>query len=334
MLYAYPLYIKSQSYNSLIEFFKASQVESGYATLVYFTSHVFESFQWLLFFTALIQIIPIYKCCAILKKELSIAYPMLVYMCLFYVSGFNVMRQSISCAWLLLAYVYLYKKRYAGMALSIIIAATFHSTFVVGIAFIVLSIFFDHVRNLKTQVVVSFVSFLLFVCLMKYWNDILFLLGRYGFLSNDKIIGYSNLFGGNMKNSSLFTIEIPQILECLFKIVFVMLVIAFRNKQSQIYKSWLAPLCLGIMVYLYFFFVYHMPYGYRISMYVEYYLILVLPTIIKGKDESCKLNGTKTLQLRRVSIRKLLILSNVVLYWLILYVVLGSHGTYPFKFFM
>lgn len=138
------------------------------------------------------------------------------------------------------------------MALSIIIAATFHSTFVVGIAFIVLSIFFDHVRNLKTQVVVSFVSFLLFVCLMKYWNDILFLLGRYGFLSNDKIIGYSNLFGGNMKDSSLFTIEIPQILECLFKIVFVMLVIAFRNKQSQIYKSWLAPLCLGIMVYLYF----------------------------------------------------------------------------------
>ena len=331
MVYAYPTYINSLSYNSLIDFINSSQMEVGYTTLVYLISHVFGNFQILLFFTALLQIAPVYKCCTLLKKELGgTTYPMIVYICIFYIAGFNVMRQSISCAWLLLAYVYAQKKHYIQTIVTVMIAFLFHSTSIIGVMFIVLSIGFEYIKNRKKQLFLCLIIFLVFVYVMRYWNSILYFLGNYGFLSYNKVIGYSNIFeGNNVSNSSLYVIEKAQIIECAFKVVFLLLIILYQKRiASHTCSACFPSFCVGLMVYFYFFFVYHISYGYRVSMYAEYYLILLLPNIMKNRIVMSRYPKLQHLKMPAATIVSG---ASVLLYWFVLYVVLGSHGTYPFK---
>ena len=239
MVYAYPTYMSSLSYRNLTDFINSSQTEIGYTTLVYLVSHIFGNFQILLFFTALLQIIPVYKCCTVLKKELGgITYPMIVYICIFYIAGFNVMRQSIACAWLLLAYVYTQKKHYVKAAIMTVIAFLFHSTSIIGVGFIALSVAFDYIKNRKKQLFLCAMFFLIFVYVMRYWNSILYFLGGAGFLSYDKVIGYSNMFGGNVSGSSLHVIEKAQIIECMFKIVFLFLIVLYQRRIESRRFAW------------------------------------------------------------------------------------------------
>lgn len=330
MVYAYPTYMSSLSYRNLIDFISSSQTEIGYTILVYLVSHVFGNFQILLFFTALLQIAPVYKCCTLLKKELGgITYPMIVYICIFYIAGFNVMRQSISCAWLLLAYVYTQKKQYIKAFSMMAIAFLFHSTSVIGVVFIVLSSVFDCIQDKRKKLFLCLMIFLSFVFVLRYWNTILHFLGNIGFLSYDKIIGYSNLMGGNVSGSSLYLIEKAQIIECMFRIAFLLLIILYQRRlDSKMFVTCIPSLCVGLMVYFYFFFAYHISYGYRVSMYAEYYLILLLPNISKNTISAP--TYTETAQLK-ISFVTLISGVSVLLYWLVLYVILGSHGTYPFK---
>src|SRR5699024_9476707 len=156
------------------------------------------------------------------------------------------------------------------------IAFLFHSTSVIGVVFIVLSSVFDCIQDKRKKLFLCLMIFLSFVFVLRYWNTILHFLGNIGFLSYDKIIGYSNLMGGNVSGSSLYLIEKAQIIECMFRIAFLLLIILYQRRlDSKMFVTCIPSLCVGLMVYFYFFFAYHISYGYRVSMYAEYYLILL-----------------------------------------------------------
>lgn len=331
MVYAYQTFEKAGAYSHIAEFLDKASIEIGYAFIAYVCKHLFGSIQAFLGVTAMLQVIPIYLCAVKLRKKFDMIWPIMVYMMVFYVVGFNVMRQSIAACWILLAYVYLEEKNYIKMVLACIIAILFHSTGIFGALFLGLAIILDKIKNKKILLFICACFFLTFVFLMQYWSTILIFMGKYGFLGQDKIIGYSNMFSGKSASNYFFSMDTAQYAETIFKVLLFIPAIMFRRRsKDQYFNTSFGIYLIGTLVYLYFVIIHHTSYGYRLSIYAEFFLIILLPFLL-AKDRGKHTTGR--IALRRMPIKTLLTFLIVFLNWLIMFVVLQSHGTYPFKFF-
>ena len=331
MVYAYQTFEKSSAYTSLNSFLNVNSIEGGYAALAFICSHLCGNVHVFLAFTAMLQIIPIYICAVKLRNEYNMIWPMMIYLMIFYIVGFNVMRQSIAASWMLLAFLLLEEKRYVKMIFTCIVALLFHSTAILGILFLLLALVFDKIRNKKILMSICIFFFIIFVYLMQYWDVIIVFIGKYGFLGQDKIVGYSNIFREANLSNYMYSLEIAQYIESIFKVLLIIPVIFYKNNyKNKYFNTSIGIYLMGILVYLFFFIYYHTSYGYRISIYAEYYLIVLLPFLM-AKNKAA--NGKRIILLRRMPIRVLVTFTIAFMNWFILFVVLQTHGTYPFKLF-
>lgn len=124
MVYAYQTFEKSSAYTSLNSFLNVNSIEGGYAALAFICSHLCGNVHVFLAFTAMLQIIPIYICAVKLRNEYNMIWPMMIYLMIFYIVGFNVMRQSIAASWMLLAFLLLEEKRYVKMIFTCIVESS------------------------------------------------------------------------------------------------------------------------------------------------------------------------------------------------------------------
>lgn len=160
---------------------------------------------------------------------------------------------------------------------------------------------------------------------------IIVFIGKYGFLGQDKIVGYSNIFREANLSNYMYSLEIAQYIESIFKVLLIIPVIFYKNNyKNKYFNTSIGIYLMGILVYLFFFIYYHTSYGYRISIYAEYYLIVLLPFLM-AKNKAA--NGKRIILLRRMPIRVLVTFTIAFMNWFILFVVLQTHGTYPFKLF-
>lgn len=331
MVYAYQTFEKSSAYTSLNSFLNVNSIEGGYAALAFICSHLCGNVHVFLAFTAMLQIIPIYICAVKLRNEYNMIWPMMIYLMIFYIVGFNVMRQSIAASWMLLAFLLLEEKRYVKMIFTCIVALLFHSTAILGILFLLLALVFDKIRNKKILMSICIFFFIIFVYLMQYWDVIIVFIGKYGFLGQDKIVGYSNIFREANLSNYMYSLEIAQYIESIFKVLLIIPAIFYKNNyKNKYFNTSIGIYLMGILVYLFFFIYYHTSYGYRISIYAEYYLIVLLPFLM-AKNKAA--NGKRIILLRRMPIRVLVTFTIAFMNWFILFVVLQTHGTYPFKLF-
>ena len=113
------------SYMAFIEIFELENVEIGYSVLNIIIAKVFGNFQWLLLVSAAIYIIPV----TILIKKYSqkpwLSY--LLFICFgFFTFAMSTIRQSIAMGIIMLAFIFIEKRKVLWYILCILLASTFH----------------------------------------------------------------------------------------------------------------------------------------------------------------------------------------------------------------
>ena len=107
-----------------------------YMFLVYVCSRVTSDSGLLLFMVQLLTIGPIAVAAIQLRKEISIPLVMATYLFCFYNNTLNIMRQSVSCAFILLGTTYMYNKKLKinkKTVVCFVLACLFHKSALIGI---------------------------------------------------------------------------------------------------------------------------------------------------------------------------------------------------------
>lgn len=141
MVYASPLYELASHADSFLHYFysggysqwiyiRPADFEIAYVVLVWISAKVFNSFQVLLFLTELLVIVPIYISAVLFRKHNSVVMFMMVYYFLYYNTSLNLMRQSIACALVILAFAVYYNnhQRYVISFIIVVFACLFHTS--------------------------------------------------------------------------------------------------------------------------------------------------------------------------------------------------------------
>ena len=103
-------------------------IEYGYSALNYIMGKIYLSPHFLYFICQCLSGSLVYLALYKMRKHLNITLGWLTYCCLFYTTSFNILRQSISLAFILLATVYAVKSQYCKSVILIAIGYLFHTS--------------------------------------------------------------------------------------------------------------------------------------------------------------------------------------------------------------
>lgn len=124
--------------------------EIGYTLFVYFISSLFKSIVVTQSALELLAILPIYFAIRE-KKDIPIWLGMLVFMLQFYNGSFNLIRQTIAMAFMLLGVTYWINDKRKKFVISFVCAVLFHTSGLIGIIIIVLYEYIGRYRNMKIK---------------------------------------------------------------------------------------------------------------------------------------------------------------------------------------
>ena len=325
--YTIPWFNMAKSYNNFIPFYIATGTDIGFAFVIFFTTKIFDSIIAVHFLIALIQALPIYIVAYLYRDRQHMYNTMFVYYCLFYLMGFNIMRQCIAASFILLAFCLLNEKNLKQFTLCIFLAFIFHKSAVIGIGFILVSFGMTKIKSKLFRLFTILVSVIVICLVMANWYNILSEAINIGVIS-DKFEPYLDVFSGRRSDKS-YVFEVGRLtyLECLYKYIcfFVPLFFIFFYKRSlnRLQKGGLYATFTALLVYVVFFVILNSGYGYRISTYGEYFLIIFLPAAYRYDTKH---------QLHKVYLSNLLCTLMLTSYVLIVYAWQGSHGVTPFSF--
>lgn len=137
--YAAPEFNLAESSKDFITYFIRTDVDKGYAVLVYISHLVFSDVHGLLFFTELI----IFGCyvISIVKMRDTVSLPVGVFIYLFtmYNNSLNIMRQNIAISICILSLAFLLERKKKIALFFFVIAYTFHSTAILFLFFLYLA---------------------------------------------------------------------------------------------------------------------------------------------------------------------------------------------------
>lgn len=329
-VYSLKLYNNALNCSNLTSFLVSADTELGYGLLVYFATKIFRSIVGVHFSIAVLQILPVYLYAYYNRKSFSMRRQMLVYFSLFYLVGFNIMRQSIAAGLILLVYEFFREKKLFKATITGIISITFHTTAVLGIAYCIVAYFISTKKKKTTQAM--YIVLLISVVLigMNYWRDLMSIVINFSFVP-DKYKLYMNSFlAGSDRFAYMFGVHWAGRFELLYKILCfgTPLLYYYRLKRRAYNDPYIRGTyyisLIGFLLYTTFFIVFKSAYGYRISLYGEYFFI---PYIASVYNE-------------RISVRKLTmpishLVMNIILisHVLIVFSILGAHGVSPFTFY-
>ena len=178
--YAYNIYsIASESTDILSCLTKTSnygleRVETGYVVMAFIATRLINDIKFFLFITEFMIILPIFSVAIILRKRISPTAIMATFLFVFYISTFNIMRQSIAAAWLLLAVVLFKVRRKFWSFIFSAMSICFHRTSIILLPIILIIYYLKQENNKKSKSVVLL--------------GILFLLGAVIINSSDLIV--------------------------------------------------------------------------------------------------------------------------------------------------
>ena len=146
--------------------------EPIYWIISYFIRKVTDSSRVFLFTIQFLTVGPIGLLAYEKRKELSVSMMMTVYMMLFYQLSFNIIRQSVAAAFLLLAYSKLEKESYVPAIILSVLCCLFHNSGFIGLGLILFVYFLTHVKRTSLRVMVLVVYIALGVALLLTWRSI------------------------------------------------------------------------------------------------------------------------------------------------------------------
>ena len=314
--------VSSQSFSQL-QRLMSSDSEWLYTILVYFSTRFSTDIGILLFMLQLLCVAPCIKAFVLLKDRINVSLAFLIYLCYFYNTSLNLMRQSIACSFILLGVAYLYsdrKHKIIKMIISFIVSMLFHKAAILGILLLVMLKLLSGFKGRKFFRVVLFIGISILPALLmqsaNYLINSSFLPYRYKFYLT--VFVFHNGFEDYFVNS--FSIYI--IIDLIFRILLVMLPVYYAKRKMKNSNEivMFENICIsGLLIYSTFLIAMKTIYGNRISIFLDYFIMLLAPYVMREKG---------------LTRRKFVFESVLVMSWLVLVMYFGSSGSqdYIFRF--
>lgn len=329
--YILPTYNLAKEYNSFIYFFfyykevflhGVKIPEFAYLFLVYFTTKIFVSVQFVLFNIHLMIVIPIYLGLKRLNKiyKISIWYGMLIFYFMFFNISLCVMRQYMSIAFVFLGTAYLLTGSKKKFFLYCFIGFLFHSAAVVSVIIYMTYIIMNKKNDLVLKISES--RSILIKDIKYYLSIFVSVIVVLSFNKLTSILSYFNLdyyakyIDSNIANST------SNAMKFLREIPFILLILATskgfksKNKNAQFY------LLLYIYNVIILLFSINNAYFYRIAYYFSIFNTILFPSLILSLNN--KPNKI---------IYSFCLFTYLGIYWYYFFVFIGRYGTVPYQFF-
>lgn len=325
--YSMPWFNMARSYSNFITYYIATGTDIGFAFVIFFATKIFNSIIAVHFFISFIQALPIYFVAYIYRDRQHMYNTMFVYYCLFYLMGFNIMRQCIAASFILLAFCLLNNKDYIKSFLCIFLACIFHKSAVIGIGFILVSFCLPKIKSKSFRFFAMLVSATVLCIIMANWYNVITEAIKIGIIPENFGM-YLDIFSGRRSDKSyMFDVVTLTYLEYIYKYIcfFVPLlfIIYYKRSLNRLQKGGMYAAFMALLVYALFFVFFKSGYGYRISIYGEYFLLIYMPAAYRYDTKH---------QSHKVYLSNFLCTLMLTSYVLIVYAWQGSHGVTPFSF--
>lgn len=335
----YPdVYMRSASlYSSFTEFLfdpNTSPVsEPLHALLVWVCSRFTADKAPLLFFYQLLTVTPVYFALYNLRDRLPISIGMAVYLFFFYNNSLNMMRQSVTCAFLLLAFSILIKKRKICIKFIACVAAAvlFHRSGLYGAVLLLVA---SHVGKIHHQWL-KVASYFLVIFFPLVAAQLLQLLIGAG-LADSHILYYADVFiyhnedvdwfvnplgGYSLSYLAMYSwlIFLPSILKGPFSDQKAIEQQPSARNSGSLWSYLRSMNLIGYLIYIALLFNWHSMYGIRFSVFFDFMLILSLPLACTGMNSRTK---------------KAIVLFSLLVIWFVWIIYFGWSGSqiYLFRF--
>lgn len=315
--YVRRLFVAALGTQDVGQFFsdQIDQYEPGYLLLTFASAHVSDDMHLLLF--AVETIILSTMMIAIVKVSngngLGTAFG--AYLILHYNESFNLVRQSLAIAFVMLAVAYLLKKQYTKYAVSILVAMSFHSSGMIGLVFLIIQLFVgrsDALRErrnpLNTKVSSFCINAVLLIAPIAFsiaFQPIMDFLISWGIVSVKYEIYLTDYSTG-----------VTPLLLGVYIISFLMLYL--KRKEFDHSRFLVVSYAYGVILFLLTGISQHL---WRLGAYFTATISLSL----------AQFQSTTRWEAYRTWAAKLVVIGLSLLMWYVQIVVWGNHDTYPYQ---
>lgn len=278
------------------------QCEIGYYFINYLVTRVSDSFQLLLFVIQILILTPVLLACKDNHDLAEAHLSYLFFLILFFNRSLNTCRQSLAIAFCVYSVKYIRQEKFVKFLLCIFIAASMHKiAFIFGAMYVI-----SHYLK-KREGMLYKIGFLAIVCsLIVFYKVILNKLIAMGYLD----VRYS--YYVNSGNQNISTIEFTT--KSIF-LVIVLCVAHILKKRNLFNDTLVFYVVLDYLIYCVGFYA---NYAQRISYYIGFFVIFVLPQIPGCVNK------------RQKNICTLILLAIALAFSYMYYGVSGCDGTVPY----
>lgn len=301
-----------------------------YMLLVYLCSRVTADEGLLLFMIQFFTIGPVALAAIRMRKEISVPLAMATYLFCFYNNTLNVMRQSVTCAFILLGAVYLFEhkmKMNKKSAVCFVVSCLFHKSALMGILAVYVLCKVSVLKLKRWAYIMIYASVIMIPVII---TPVFELLNSWGWMS-ERYISYADIFLYKTGRQDWFVANTLSIgftattLCLLGRIVVPCYYLRHYGyfDDSKITTIRSASIC-GTMIYLIIFYSMQTIYGNRASLYFDFFLVLLVPYADRGWSKG----SHKT-------IRTTVLWGMVIVFWILYVMVLkwsGDSDIYKFRF--
>ncbi len=342
LVYAKPTYEGALRYSSLTEMIESMYIlDTGYAFLAFISARLFGNFRWLLFFTELMIAGPVMAVLYKNRTKVPMWFGMLVFLTVFYLESFNVMRQMIAAALLLLAFMYYLDGSKVKAVIIALLAGLFHNSAAIGVLLLLVAILYRKIEKKKYRVALITVVCVFSVIFIGAWEPIANAAVNIGILP-EKMNRYIKIFNGTYaqySNSVYFVIGRSSYADVFLRVIVFALVAFFykhnkmveqdeqsdeKNSIYQIRETMFFVLMMSTIIYCGAFFIFGTMYGYRVTLYLDMFWIIALPACTAYPQPRRRFGVFPTSAVAVIIV--------LVGYWFLMYMFFGYHGTLPLTF--
>ena len=327
-VYAKPIFQSVSRTGSVIVTSGIYSMEIGYVFIAYICSKLSSSISLLLFATELLIICPVYAVACKRSNKSPVWFTMMVFMLFFYCATFNIMRQSIAAAMLLLAYQYYEEKRIRPAILFVIIATLFHYSTPIGVAMYMAAVIMGKIGKKSVQRSLLLFAVIPILMIIMNWQVIMQTLIDIGIFPEKFSIYVRRFSSAEYSKNSLFIITRGNYLELAFRLTFLLLVFVFglganEGKELGIYRC---EIFISEVLYALCFIFFHTSYGLRLVWFGEWMLLLLLPGLSFMNRESINKKP------KMMTTNFFVFSAMLILFFGLGYVGVGWHGIKPLRF--
>ena len=310
--------------NSAASFSQMRQLSKepvGYQLTAYISSFFSNNAGAFLFSSQLLVVTPVYISAYKCRDKYPMWLTMCSYMFLFYNFSLNIMKQSISAAFMMLCCLFIKEKKYVKAGVCFAIALSFHNSSVIGLMFIIFALIVT-ARKETANKVVLIVGFFVALVFLKEISS--FMLER-SLLPEKYTRNINAVFDMNTNvylRINGFNFHV--FFDWMFRVLLVLVPVCLSYKVDKDVDETVKYInMIGLIFYTYVLFAFKTVYGNRISVFCDIFQILLVPELIKVFRRKKIWD--------RVS-SNAVIISFMGIYWFVWVMIYGASASNYFKF--